>query len=206
MIFEINLLKNRAKLKRRKSFLRIVLYSEIFLFLLTYLLLFSYYVNLSYKVKDKERDFTVLNEDIIFLSGEGKTLSSIKEINEKYSEITSQLNTINGLVQKRMFVSHKLKGLSNVLPDDIWIDRFDIAKGQGKDGKREVEVINLDGYVIASKEEAFGKVQSLIKDLENEPLFSKNLDSIELVSISKSGMQNLDEMMEFEISCQILKE
>lgn len=207
MIFEINLLKDREKIRRRGGFLRIILYGELFLFLVTYIILFSFYINLNFQIKDTQRNLTVLNEDIIFLSTSGgTTLSSLKEINKKHSEMTSQLSAIKELTQNRILLSHKLKGLSQVLPEDMWIDKFYITeeKTQKKDAGK-IKAIHLDGFIMAEREEAFVKVQSFIKDLENEPLFKKGVDSIELLSISKPQAESFKGVTEFKIACRIIK-
>ena len=208
MIFDINLIKDRTRSKKRKSLLRIILYSELFLFLLTYFLLYSYYSTLTYKVKDNERALSSLNEDIIFLSGEGTTLSSIKEVNEKYAKMTLQISTINELTKNRILISHKLKGLSEVLPENMWIDKFYVKQEESKKGSpksEKVEVIYLEGFVIADREEAFGAVQSLIRDMGANPLFSEGIEDIELSSISKPRVQSFGKIMEFKISCLTTK-
>ena len=207
MIFEINLLKDREKLRRRGGFLRIILYGELFLFFVTYIILFSFYLNLGFKIKDTQQNLSVLNEDIIFLSASGgTTLSSLKEINKKHSEMTSQLSAIKELTQSRILLSYKFKGLSQVLPENMWVDKFYITeeKTQKKDTGK-IKAIHLDGFVMAEREEAFGKVQSFIKDLENEPLFKKGIDSIELSSISKPQTESFKGVTEFKIICRIIE-
>ncbi len=151
----------------------------------------------------------MLNEDIIFLSREGSTISSLKEVSKKHSEITSKLSTINELIGDRILLSHKLKGISQVLPEDIWIDKFYITEEKiqkkGTKDLRKAKVIHINGFVIADKEEAFGKVQSLIGDLEKEPLFKNGIDSIELSSLSRPQTELSGEIMEFKIACWIIK-
>lgn len=209
MIFEINLLKDRARLQKRKSFLRAILYMELSLFLLTFILLGSYRLTLYYKVETTQRKIMMLNEDVIFLSKEGATLANLRDINKKYAEITAQLSTINELTKNRVLLSHKLKGLSSIIPDNVWIYRFNIAEESiQKKGKKDLEktkVLYLFGFVMAKQEEAFIKVQSFIRDLENEPLFARDIESIKLSSISKPLSESLENVMEFKIACQILK-
>jgi hypothetical protein len=209
MIFEINLLKDRVKLQKRKSFLRAILYVELSLFLLTSIILGSYRMTLYYRLETTQRKLTVLNEDIIFLSKEGATLANLRDINKKYAEITAQLSTINELTKNRILLSHKLKGLSAIIPDNVWIYRFNIAEESiQKKGKKDLEktkVLYLFGFVMAEREEAFVIIQSFIKGLENDPLFARDIESIKLSSISKPQSGSLENVMEFKITCQISK-
>ncbi len=204
MIFDINLLKDKVKQSKRKAVLKIILYIELFLFVLTYLILFSYRVNLDYQVKDIQRNLTVLNEDIIFLSGEGTTLSGLKAINKQYADITSELEIIKGLTKDRILFSHKLKGISKVLPDNMWIDKLYLKDGQGEKNEK-IKVIYLSGFVMAEKEEAFKSVQSFIKALEQETLFKEGIGGIQLSSISKPRTESSMGITEFEITCNIIK-
>ena len=209
MIFEINPLKDRVKLQKRKSFLRAILYVELSLFLLTFIILGSYRMTLYYKLETTQRKLTMLNEDVIFLSKEGATLGNLREINKKYAEITAQLSTINELTKNRILLSHKLKGLSAIIPDNVWIYRFNIAeksiRKKGKKDSGKTKVLYLFGFVMAKREEAFVRIQSFIRDLENEPLFAGDIESIKLSFISKPQSKPLENVTEFKIACQILK-
>ncbi|MCK4905297.1 hypothetical protein KAS42_03535 [bacterium] len=209
MIFEINLLKDRVRLQKRKSFLRAIMYVELSLFLLTFIILGSYRMTLYYKLETTQRKLTMLNEDVIFLSKEGATLGNLREINKKYAEITAQLSTINELTENRILISHKFKGLSAIIPDNVWIYRFNIAeesiRKKGKKDLKKTKVLYLFGFVMAEREEAFVRIQSFIRDLENEPLFARDIESIKLSSISKPLSESLENVMEFKIACQILK-
>lgn len=209
MLFEINLLKDRERQRKRKSFLRTILYVELSLFVLTFILLGSYRFALDYKVDVAQRELTMLNEDIIFLSREGTTLENLRDINKKYAGITSQLSTINEFAKNRIIFSHKLKGLSAVIPDNVWISRLNIeeesVQKKGKKDSEQAKILYLSGFVMAEREDAFVIVQSFIKELENEPLFVGNIESIKLSSISKPQSKFSENVMEFKITCQILK-
>ncbi|MDD5454622.1 MAG: hypothetical protein PHW62_03895 [Candidatus Ratteibacteria bacterium] len=209
MIFEINLLKDRVRLQKKKSFLRVIFYVEISFFVLTFIILGSYRLSLYYKVETTERKLAMLNEDVIFLSKEGATLANLRDINKKYEEITSQLSTINELTENRVLLSHKLKGLAAVIPDNVWIYKFNVAEeaAQAKDKKalERTKLIYLFGFVMGEREEAFMTIQSFIKDLGNEPLFSRDIKNLRLSSFSKPQSKTLENIMEFEITCQILK-
>ena len=204
MNFEINLLKDRVKQSKRKFVLRIILYVELFLFVLTYVILFSYRVNLDYKLKNIQTNLQALNEDVVFLSKEGTTLANFKEMNKKYAEMTSQLDIINGLTKNRILFSNKLKGISKVLPDNMWIDKLYLKDDTGKKDEK-IKVIYLSGFVMAEREEAFKKVQSFIRDLEQETLFKEGIDNIQLSSISKPRTESSVGITEFEITCNVTK-
>lgn len=206
MIFEINLLKDKAKAQKKRSFLRVILYMELFLFALTFLLLGYHRLVLYYKVESTQRTLAILNEDIIFLSREGATLTNLREISDKYAEITAQLSAINKLLEDRLLLSYKLKGISNIIPDDVWIHRLNIIESEQKKGEGkpiEIKMLSLTGFVMAEREEAFGKIQSFIKNLEEEPLFSENIKSIKLSYISRPQARFTESVMEFNIICQI---
>ena len=204
MIFEINLLKDRVKYSRKKILLRIIIYIELFLFSLTYLVLFSYRVTLNFKLKDMERNLLVLNEDIIFLSEEGPTLAKINEISKQYAELTSKLNTMNKLSENRVLFSHKLKGISNVLPENMWLDKFYVEEITGKKKDVKIKTICLSGFVMAEGEEAFKTVQFFIGNLEQDPLFKDGVDIIQLSSISKPRVKPAEgQVTEFEIKCNL---
>lgn len=166
-------------------------------------------MTLYYKLETTQRKLTMLNEDVIFLSKEGATLGSLREINKKYAEITAQLSTINELTKNRILFSHKLKGLSAIIPDNVWIYRFNIVEESiRKKGKKDLvktKVLYLFGFVMAEQEEAFVRIQSFIRDLENEPLFARDIENIKLSSISKPLSESLENVTEFKIVCRILK-
>jgi Tfp pilus assembly protein PilN len=198
MIFEINLLKDRVKAQKKKSFLRTIFYVEIFIFILTLIFLSSYRIILYYKLEDTQRKLVMLNEDMIFLSKEGATIENLKEINNKYLEITSQLSTINKLTQDRVLFSRKLKGISQVLPENMWIDKFYIKE------QEKMKVLFLSGFVRAERDEAFKKVQLFMKDLEQEPLFKEGISNMQLSSISKPMVALAGQITEFEITCNLI--
>ncbi len=207
MIFEINLLKDRVKQQKRRSFLRAILYVELSLFLITFIVLGSYRLSLYYKFEDIQRKLVMLNEDIVFLSKEGATLTNLREMNEKYAQITSQLFTISELTKNRVILSHKLKGISTIIPDNVWIYEFNIddepVEKQDEKNLGKAKVLYLFGFIRAEKEEAFANIQSFIKNLENEPLFVNNVESMKLSSFSKPQSRSLENVMEFKIECQI---
>lgn len=202
MIFEINLLKDRIKHSKKKIILRVIIYVELFLFILTYVLLFSYRTNLNFKLKDTQRSLEVLNEDIIFLSSEGQTRENLREIDKKYTELADKLNTVNRLTADRTLFSHKLKGISKVLPENMWIDKFYVKESPGKK-KEKTKLMCLSGFVMAEGEEAFKRVQSFIRDLEREPLFKDGINAVQLSSISKPRINISEEITEFEIICNL---
>jgi Tfp pilus assembly protein PilN len=207
MIFEINLLKDRARQQKRRSFLRVVLYVELSLFVLTFILLGSYRLAIYYKLDVAQRTLTMLNEDVIFLSKEGATLENLTDINNKYAGITSSLSIMNELAKNRVVLSNKLEGLANVIPDNIWINRFDLVEEdiQGPEKKtfKKKKSMSLSGFVLAEREEVFAIVRSFVEDLENEPLFARDIESIKISSISRPQAESLKNVMEFKIECQI---
>jgi len=207
MIFEINLLKDRAKAQKKKSFLRVILYVELFLFGLSFLLLGYHRSILYYKAENTQKTLAMLNEDIIFLSKEGATLTNLREINDKYAEITAQLVSINKLIEDRVLFSYKLKGISKIIPDDVWVSRLNIEEAtqrkKGQKDSKKIKLLSLSGFVMAEREEAFEKIQSFIKDLEKEPLFSENIKNIKLSYISRPQSRFTESVTEFNIKCQI---
>ena len=120
------------------------------------------------------------------MSAERKLL---EDFNNEHMFNSGNTQDVQKLLNERINWAEKLNRLSLVLPPGIW---FEVISASGKNFLLEGKVVSLD------KEEV-SLLRNFIDELKNKPDFSKNFNSLELVSIQKEVIGGY-EVADFKIA------
>lgn len=114
-------------------------------------------------------------------------------INVKYK---NKFDALNDLVAKQLFATYPLNSIPNILPDGMWLSRFDLVKSD--DGRLE---LTLEGVVyLDDPNREITEVNKFLSNLKDDPALSPYFTDIKLSSVDR---KQVDKVMvtNFTIIC-----
>lgn len=173
-MIRINLLPVRAAQKKEKLISQIVIL--VFAIVVVGLGCFGMQRLLSSKIENVKREIASTQNEIATLN---KKIGEVNKIKKLTEELDSKKKVLESLEAARSGPVRTLDELSNVIPDSVWIDSFQLASG----------VITLRGK--GTTEEV---VAVFLRDLEASPYFQ----GVELGSVKRSDQGN-----DFDLTCRV---
>lgn len=140
------------------------------------------------------------------ISAKEEELSKIQEMLVRYEPVDGNVSAdkiflVSQIKSGRPEWSTKLKVLSSLLPSRMWLTEISLAKAT-IDGKQR-DVLQVDGATyIREGHEGLGVILEFLKALRENESFSKNFESIELLSSRRSRDFEKEEL-NFEFICLI---
>lgn len=120
--------------------------------------------------------------------------SSLENIKQRGEE---KFNSLQQLVKNKLFISSRLKKITQSLPEGLWLDKIDYGKPKGSTNQALV----LTGYAYQAKtEDRIKPINQFLENLKKDSEFSSAFSAINLDSVS--NMKSGDVIVSrFKISC-----
>jgi hypothetical protein len=140
------------------------------------------------------------------ISAKEEELSKIQEMLIRYEPVDGAVSAdkiflVSKLKSGGPKWSTKLKVLSSLLPSRMWLTEISLAKAT-IDGKKR-DILQVEGATyIREGHEGLGVILEFLKDLRENESFSRNFESIELLSSRRSRDLEKEEL-NFEFICLI---
>ncbi|MDY6862111.1 MAG: hypothetical protein SV062_03885 [Thermodesulfobacteriota bacterium] len=123
----------------------------------------------------------------------------ILEITMEKQRVSSLVNILYQIQNNRNVWFGKLKALSEVTPDQIFLTNMDFKEVTVKKRKNKKDSLNIQGVINTSVgEDPSTFIQKFMKDLKNKPSFMKDFEDPVLVSVSSNQKKGKAESLDFE--------
>lgn len=109
----------------------------------------------------------------------GPSLSDA-ELEVKETQYRGKASILNQLVNKRIYLTEVLNVIPRVIPENVWLTRFNFTKSEDK-----VELILRGMAFSADSEQELILVNQFLANLKNDPDFSLYFKEVNLASIEK---------------------
>jgi Tfp pilus assembly protein PilN len=193
MMYEINLIRDRVALYRRRIVRRVFVYSAVLVLLISIMVGVSVYLGNFYKIRTDKKQVDMLNARISDL---GLSPSLIRNYKAELDEFAGKLSLIAKTRPKRVLWAPKLAAISALLPSDMWLHKISV----GGDDNDKSQILLLKGYALPKAGRELIRLRNFISALEKSSLFMEGLSKIELVFVrqEKKGGQDVTA---FQLSC-----
>lgn len=122
--------------------------------------------------------------------------SSLENIKQQAEE---KFSTLQQLIKNKVFVSSKLKRISQSLPEGLWLDKIDYSKPRGGIS----QVLTLTGYAYQPKaEDQIKRINQFLENLKKDSEFSSAFTAINLDSVLNTKHGDVT-VSKFKISCSM---
>lgn len=123
----------------------------------------------------------------------------ILEITMEKQRVSSLVNILYQIQNNRNVWFGKLKALSEVTPDQIFLTNMDFKEVTVKKRKNKKDSLNIQGVITTSVgEDPSTFIQKFMKDLKNKRSFMKDFEDPVLVSVSSNQKKGKAESLDFE--------
>ena len=203
MMFEINLIRERAVLYRKRIIKLSFVYSAVLVSLLSIIAGASGYLSNFYKIRTYKVQISRLNTR---MSNLGFSPDSIRNYKGELESLSRELSLIEKSRPERILWAPKLAAVSALLPSDMWVHKISVRgeteKGASKSPKPRILV--LEGYVLPKKGRELIHLKDFIVALKKNPLFMEDLSGVELVFVRQEKKGD-SEVTAFQLSCPFSK-
>jgi len=141
-------------------------------------------------------------------------VKKIKAITKTVNALKKEAAVINGLASRKFLWARKLNSLSDSMADNVWLTELEldrevkvirktsIPKASAAKGRRTrpkvietkhlEETLLIKGSAISLEEEATAVIGKFMQNLQNNEIFSKHFEGIELSFITATKIEEFD--------------
>jgi Tfp pilus assembly protein PilN len=196
---QINLLPDQLKKKIAYSLIRDLKKIFLYFFILWVCLAV---VSVSFVLK-----INGLKKKINKIEGEwNATVPLIKERDElakRKQDLDKFLVFIKQNLRKGISWSEKLVKLSDIVPEEIWLNEFSLKKQKQKTSESSSLVILGSISYLATDEEMLGKINDFIEAIKKDKAFFKDFENLSIPDIQKAKGKDVERTMNFKLDLSL---
>jgi len=215
MEIQLNLIRGRVVFSRIKSLRRILFAALLLTFLLLVMLMGYIYIDNYYEIKDYKNQLTLILRKSATLNEEA---FRIVEYKREWDALHQRISLTSELKGKQIWWTPKLQGLSELIPDNIWISRLSIekvAQATGKTSSSQAKVsqiratpsitLILEGFALPGDNQGFRSIENFAHKLKESPTFGQIIKEINLTTATRTEKEKLS-VLSFRLSCTLMAE
>jgi len=181
---DLNLYKAKLLVSKRKELFFKMVFLEasaaVFLLILLRLLAIKAITPLT-----KELSRTLSERPKVEVSLKEEDISELEKIK---NQMFARKNLMQNIVSKRTYITARLIGLANVIPDNIWLTEVQFNEDVDKSNAAEVSrQLNIKGYCVIEKNVSETDViNNFLIDLKEGDAVKEGMQTVEIVSVKKT--------------------
>ncbi|MFQ6066203.1 MAG: PilN domain-containing protein [bacterium] len=215
MRIQLNLIRGRTVPFRLKSLRRILFTTFLLAFLLLIMLMGYIYIDNYYEIRDYQNQLALILRKSATLN---KDVFRIVEYKEEWDSLHHKISLTSELKGKQIWWTPKLQALSELIPENIWINRLSVQKSTTTPKEvsssgpkvsparpRGFITLTLEGFALPGDNQGFHSIENFAHQLKENPAFSKIIEEINLNAASRTEKEELS-AMSFRLSCRLAAE
>lgn len=215
MKIQLDLIRGRVASFRLKSLRKILSAALVLSFLLLGMLIGYMYIDSYYEIKDSQNQLALILKKHATLNQE---VFRIVEYKQEWDFLHHKISLASDLKGKQIWWAPKLQALSNLIPENIWINKLSLQKSAqaprkasspgakaSQAGPRPSIALILDGFALPGDNQGFRSIENFAQELRKNPTFSKVIAEINLTTATRTEKEKVP-AMSFQFSCQLRAE
>ena len=190
MRIQLNFIRGRAATYRLKSLRQMTFATFLLVFLLCFMFMGYVYIDNYYEIKSYRNRLALVSERFARLN---KEVFRIVEYKKEWDSLREKISLVSELKGKQMWWTPKLEALSKLMPDNIWLSSISASPTS----------LTLKGFALPGDNRGFRSVENFVRQLKEDPTFSKILGEIHLSTVARTGAGKLP-AMSFQLSCAVV--
>ena len=215
MKIQLNLIRDRVVPSRVKSLRGILFATVLLIFLLLSMLMGYMYIDSYYEIKGCQNQLAFISKKQATLNEE---VFRIVEYKEEWDSLHHKISLTSELKGKQIWWTSKLQALSELIPENIWINRLSVQKSAPAPRKvsspgakaspakvRSSVTLILEGFALPGDNRGLRSIENFARQLKENPTFSKIIEEINLTTVTRTEREKLS-AMSFRLSCKLAAE
>jgi len=187
---QLNFIGGKVATYRLKSLRKIIFATFLLAFLLCFMFMGHIYMDNYYEIKSYRTKLVLASERFARLS---KEVSRIVEYKKEWDSLREKISMVRELQGKQTWWTPKLEALSKLMPDNIWLSSISVSS----------TTLTLKGFALPGDNLGFRSVENFVRQLKEDPTFSKILGEIHLSTVARTEAEKLS-TMSFQLSCTLI--
>lgn len=192
MRIQLNFIRGRVATYRLKSLRQMIFATFLLVILLCFMFMGYVYIDNYYEIKSYQNRLALVSERFARLN---KEVFRIVEYKKDWDSLRDRISLVSELKGKQMWWTPKLEALSKLMPDNIWLSSISASSTN----------LTLKGFALPGDNRGFRSVENFVRELKEDPTFSKILGEIHLSTVARTGAEKLP-AMSFQLSCAVVSE
>jgi hypothetical protein len=171
------------------------------------------YIDNYYETKDCQNQLASILRELL-----NEEICRIVEYKREWDSLYHKISLASELKGKQIWWTPKLQALSELIPENIWINRLSVQKSTPAPRKVSSSgakaspakmhpsmTLILEGFVFSSNNQGFRSIEDFAHQLKENPAFSKIVEGINLTTATRTEKEKLP-AMSFRLSCRLVAE
>jgi Tfp pilus assembly protein PilN len=215
MKIQLNLIRGRVTPSRLKSWRRILFATLLLVFLLLIMWMGYIYIDNYYTIKDSQAQLALISRKYDTLNPE---VFRIVKYKKEWDSLHHKISLTSELRGKQIWWTPRLQALSELIPENIWINRLSMQKSAPAPRKvsppkaktapvtvRPSIALTLEGFALPGDNRGLRSIENFARQLKQNPAFSEIMKEINLTTASRTEREKLS-AMSFRLSCGLAAE
>ena len=215
MKIQLNLIRGEVVPFRLKSLRRILSATLLLAFFLLIMLMGYIYIDNYYEIKDRQNQLALILRKSATLNEE---VFRIVEYKDEWDSLHHKISLTSELKEKQIWWTPRLQALSELIPENIWINRISVQKSAKAPRKvsppgakaspakaRSSITLILGGFALPGDNRGLRSIENFARQLKENPAFSKIIEEINLTTATRTEREKLS-AMSFRLSCELAAE
>ena len=215
MKIQLNLIRGEVVPFRVKSLRRVLFATLLLAFFLLIMLMGYIYIDNYYEIKDRQNQLALILRKSATLNEE---VFRIVEYKDEWDSLHHKISLTSELKEKQIWWTPRLQALSELMPENIWINRLSVqksakaprkvsppgAKASPAKAGPSITLI-LEGFALPGDNRGLRSIENFARQLKENPAFSKIIEEINLTTATRTEREKLS-AMSFRLSCELAAE
>lgn len=215
MKIQLNLIGGKVTPFRLKSLRRVLFATLLLAFFLLIMLMGYIYIDNYYEIKDRQNQLALILRKSATLNEE---VFRIVEYKDEWDSLHHKISLTSELKEKQIWWTPRLQALSELMPENIWINRISVqksakaprkvssAKAKASPAKAGPSItLILEGFALPGDNRGLRSIENFARQLKENPAFSKIIEEINLTTATRTEREKLS-AMSFRLSCELAAE
>ncbi|MBA7646034.1 hypothetical protein ES703_53795 [subsurface metagenome] len=215
MKIQLNLIRGRVAPFRLKSLRRILSITLLLAFLLLIMLMGYIYIDSYYEIKDCQNQLALILRKYDTLNPE---VFRIVKYKKEWDSLHHKISLTSELKGKQVWWTPRLQALSELMPENIWINRLSVqksapaprkvsragAKASLAKAQPSITLI-LEGFALPGDNRGLRSIENFAHQLKENPAIGKIIKEINLTTATRTEREKIS-VMSFRLSCGLAVE
>ncbi len=215
MKIQLNVIRDRATPFRLKSLRRILFAVSLLVFLLLIMWMGYIYIDNYYEIKDCQNQLALILRKYDTLNPE---VFRIVKYKKEWDSLHHKISLTSELKGKQVWWTPRLQALSELMPENIWINRLVVQKSAPASRKLSSPgakaslakahpsiTLVLEGFALPGDNRGLRSIENFAHQLKGNPAFSKIIEEINLTTATRTEREEIS-AISFRLSCGLAAE